>query len=594
MRPGLAYDYRIVLEGADGRQGTTDTFRLDTEFAYPSPDLRRPSGAAGPFAALVARMPTQKGYTVVLGCHRELVLRIVQDTEMQVVVVSPDAKAVGDLRGWLDREGLYGVQVSVILSPYEKLPIGTELANAVVVATKAEVPRDEIARITRPHGGTAFDLQGETILTKGATSGAGDWTHQYGGAGNTASSRDELVSGPLELQWFGRPGPRPMMDRGARSPAPLATNGRLFIHGDRRLIALDAYNGTILWGLEIPALRRTNVPRDCSNITAHGADLFAAVVDRLWRLDGQTGALRQSYQIPKDFRPPGDPAWGFVHATEEAVIGTATTVSATYRGAEGQWYDKPGADAEDVLASALFSLDKKTGKTRWSYRNGVIVHPTITLAKDVIYFVEDRKPSKQTLAKNRLVSQTGVDQYLVAIELPTGHKVWERKYDFRKFQQAFYLSVSAGVLVAVGTSGAYHVHAFDSSTGTPMWQHSHKWKRDHHGGGLQHPVIINGVVYVEFKGLDLRKGDVLREDLPDRRGCGTMSASGNSIFFRHYDHTMWNPETNAKTTLTGIRSGCWLSLIPAGGLLLAPESSSGCSCANPIQTSVAYRPKASK
>ena len=46
-----------------------------------------------------------------------------------------------------------------------------------------------------------------------------------------------------------------------------------------------------------------------------------------------------------------------------------------------------------------------------------------------------------------------------------------------------------------------------------MWQHTHKWKRDHHGGGLQHPVIIDDVIYVEFKGLSLRKGTVVREDL---------------------------------------------------------------------------------
>ena len=134
-------------------------------------------------------------------------------------------------------------------------------------------------------------------------------------------------------------------------------------------------------------------------------------------------------------------------------------------------------------------------------------------------------------------------------------------------------------------------HGFDASTGEPRWQHAHKVQKTHHGGAMQHPVILDGVVYLEQKALDLQKGRVLRGDLPSRRGCGTMSASGETLFFRNYDHTIWNPKTNKVTVLPGIRSGCWLSLIPAGGLLLAPESSSGCSCANPIQTSVAYRPK---
>ena len=38
------------------------------------------------------------------------------------------------------------------------------------------------------------------------------------------------------------------------------------------------------------------------------------------------------------------------------------------------------------------------------------------------------------------------------------------------------------------------------------------------------------------------------------------------------------------------RPGCWISAIPAGGLLLLPEASSGCVCAHPVQTSLALAP----
>jgi hypothetical protein len=31
------------------------------------------------------------------------------------------------------------------------------------------------------------------------------------------------------------------------------------------------------------------------------------------------------------------------------------------------------------------------------------------------------------------------------------------------------------------------------------------------------------------------------------------------------------------------RPGCWINLIPAGGLLLMPEASSGCTCEYPVQ-----------
>ncbi|MFT7515228.1 MAG: hypothetical protein ACI9QL_004457, partial [Candidatus Omnitrophota bacterium] len=38
------------------------------------------------------------------------------------------------------------------------------------------------------------------------------------------------------------------------------------------------------------------------------------------------------------------------------------------------------------------------------------------------------------------------------------------------------------------------------------------------------------------------------------------------------------------------RPGCWINMIPAGGLLLIPESSAGCTCNFAIQTSMALIP----
>jgi len=37
--------------------------------------------------------------------------------------------------------------------------------------------------------------------------------------------------------------------------------------------------------------------------------------------------------------------------------------------------------------------------------------------------------------------------------------------------------------------------------------------------------------------------------------------------------------------------GCWINIIPAGGLVLIPEASSGCTCGYPLQTSMAFIPK---
>ncbi|MCA9411975.1 MAG: hypothetical protein KC944_12250, partial [Candidatus Omnitrophica bacterium] len=63
-----------------------------------------------------------------------------------------------------------------------------------------------------------------------------------------------------------------------------------------------------------------------------------------------------------------------------------------------------------------------------------------------------------------------------------------------------------------------------------------------------------------------------------------------AIFFRHHFHSIWDLDTDERIQYEGLRSGCWLGIVPAGGILLAPESSAGCYCADPIQTSIAFLP----
>ena len=39
------------------------------------------------------------------------------------------------------------------------------------------------------------------------------------------------------------------------------------------------------------------------------------------------------------------------------------------------------------------------------------------------------------------------------------------------------------------------------------------------------------------------------------------------------------------------RPGCWINIVPACGLILIPEASSGCSCPYPLQASMAFMPQ---
>jgi outer membrane protein assembly factor BamB len=431
------------------------------------------------------------------------------------------------------------------------------------------------------------------IIMRPALPGAGDWTHQYGAADNAACSQDDLVRGEARVLWFGQPGPRPMVDRGARNPAPLSAGGRLFIQGDRILFGLDAYNGSILWVLQIPELVRANVPRDASNMAAAEDALHVVVRDKCWRLDPATGKRLATFDLPaKPDDEKHEQEWGYVARAGAMLIGTAIKRGSGYVAGQGEWYDGAGWESDKVTSTTLFAQDAASGKSRWEYRGGAIINPTLTIADGRIYLVESRNPAALRRPTGRLGKEVLKDTYLVALDAKTGDRLWESPTDFSQFQRVFYLAHAKDTLVAVGSSDRYHVAAFDAGTGTRKWQDQFHWAgADHHGGAMQHPTIVGDTVYVEFRAFDLADG-AARKGLQRRgHGCGAQSASKHLFLYRGGYHMQCDIATMRQSQIAPARSGCWLGLIPAAGLILAPETSSGCSCTHAIQSSMAFVPK---
>ena len=72
-------------------------------------------------------------------------------------------------------------------------------------------------------------------------------------------------------------------------------------------------------------------------------------------------------------------------------------------------------------------------------------------------------------------------------------------------------------------------------------------------------------------------------------GCGAISASSNKLYYRAGHPTEFDLKSRKQNWITtATRPGCWINIIPANGLLLVPEGSSGCICSFPVQASMAY------
>lgn len=658
LQPNTEYTFRLAGPPQGERPTLSRRYRFDSSFYYAPVALPAQAQAVSnedPQAQSTARDVLDKagvkqGWALILGAHDgRLALEFARQSDLKIVIAERDANTVQKVRRLLDRAGVYGTRISVHHITSNALPYGTFMANLVTsesALASGQPPlwsADEVFRVVRPEGGVVLlGAPGETVAppslpvpeawtkwlsgspiasarpdrrngfwirhVRERLEGAGEWSHQYGNADNTSTSLDELVKGDLQVSWWGDPGPRPMPDRGPRNPAPLSVRGRLFIQGDRILFGLDAYNGSILWTVAAPEVRRSNLPRDCSNMVAAEDSLYVAHGSFCLDFDGQTGARKRRFTVPSD--PAGTAFdWGYLAAVEHLLVGSRVKPDSRYLGDDGEWFEDDHVDQiSRVTSESLFGLHRADGTHRWTYRGGAILNSTITIGDGMIFFVESRSPKALASPTGRINPEWLTDQHLVALDLRTGQRLWEKSADLGQLRFMTYLVYSRNTVVITGTDKDknFHTMAFNAPApaskpgdieplatgGQLLWSESHKEDKGHHSGHLQHPVVIDGVFYSDQRSFDLATGKTLRTDLPERRGCGTMSAARHALFFRHHFHGMWDLASDKRSQFEGIRGGCWLGLVPAGGMLLAPESSAGCSCTHAIQTSVGYVPQA--
>ena len=209
---------------------------------------------------------------------------------------------------------------------------------------------------------------------------------------------------------------------------------------------------------------------------------------------------------------------------------------------------------------------------------------------------------------------------VLALELTTGKTAWEKEVDLAGCgrwdaapQQAApgYGEIQAlckdGVLLL---AAAYHQHdspsdaekqarrakALSVKDGSEIWTRS--------VSNRNRPIILGQTFLAGDFLRDLRTGDPLTKrngktgaDEPwlvvHGHACGTPAACDSIVFYRGG----WRNIGSGKfDQLSGIRAGCFINVIPAGGIVVQPEASTGCTCSYNnlylVQCSIAFKPVA--
>ncbi len=616
---------------------------------------------------ILERSGQRSGYCLVLGSDEgRLAHELARQSALTILAVEPDAEKAKRSREAFERAGLHGSRVTVVRADYERLPFSNFFANLIVSDAqlrygKMPCTAEQIADLLKPCGGVAIlgtphadsaqehfnaaeawlaDLlridQGDVTrdspwcyFVRGKLPGAGEWSHQYGNAANTSVSDDQLVRDGLGVLWYGDPGPSAMINRHEAAGAPLSTNGKMFIQGVDSVMAYDAYNGNFLWEFANPGAQRTGVfnNRETHNLAASEDLLFVAVGSQCLALDTATGKVAKTLVAPQS-QDGIERAWAYLSVDNGVVFGTSTI-----REELEEKLRRRGLTVK-TQTDAIFAFDVASGKQNWIYRGSNILHNTITVGPDHLYFIDSSITPEQRQElyrrdKGELKALTGdaalqaeaemkaLDVRLaVALDKRTGEKIWEHPVnvtdttDVSAGGGSLTVMFSKGYLLLCGANANGHywkqflagefetrkLVVLDARNGNEIWSKNANY--------MNRPAIIGDDIYAEPWAFKLATGEAKTRPHPvtgedsewrfSRPGhhCGIITATPNMMFFRSGFIGYYDLYRDSGTKhFSGQRLGCWVNAIPGNGLVMIPEASAGCVCQFSIASTVVLEPK---
>ncbi len=362
--------------------------------AAPYPKNEKWAAAA---SKILQESQISEGYCVDLACgNGALAYELAHNTDLQIVAVDADPTNVALARERLTAAGLYGSRVTVLLADPAASNLPKYIANLVVSSQSVTGESDqgitaEAHRLQRPYGGVVClgPVEQLRVERREALPNAGTWTHQYSDVGNTGCTLDE-VKGPLRALWY-RDVDLELPQRHGRGPAPLFDSGRMFVMGMNELVAVDAYNGTVLWRFEVPgALAAYNADHlmgtagTGSNFCTHAGSLYVRQGSTCHRLDAATGKVLGKFTAPQ--HTDGKEAeWGYIACQDGILYGSAVN---TEHVVKPSW--RP-ADMSQLFTESkfLFAMDANSGKLLWRYdAKDSIRNNAIAIGHDQVYLID--------------------------------------------------------------------------------------------------------------------------------------------------------------------------------------------------------------
>jgi len=613
-----------------------------------------PAGAKDVSSKVTEETGVTEGYCLMLGAgDGSLLVDLLKRTELTVYCLEPDATKRSKIRTLLDEAGMLGVRAQLHDSAFDEIPYAPYCGNCILWGAGLGSPAEKVDfkglyRSLRPYGGVAYEFGDKssvsvskskllaggvpeeevtdgasgTLVRRGPIPGAGEWTRCHGNQGNTFSTRDDIVKPPLGILWWGGVGPERIVSRHWRPPSPLFAKGHMFIQGQHDVIGVDAYTGREMWNRHIEDIGRFPPALRGGNIITDGDRVYCVKGLTCYALDAKTGKTVRTYThvltpeqeqearklIPLHgvltkktksgkyaLRNPSI-VWEFLGMAGNRMIGTLGYDASNL---------KHNGLAVPNQSRYLFAYDKTTGEKAWEIRLEKTVKPTAIVSDDEHLYFIDRTDEWTYMGMRRRNDYKGFSSKLKAVGLADGKTAWVRDKLNPKRKA---LLLSNGVIVASAnfsdvledsTSG---LSAFSARDGRKLWERGRVRATQRRGGPVRHLFLVGDTLYTP-SAVDLKTGkDKLvctdpvtgkpsRFQLSGQNFCGHVSAGKHLVAYRSTAIGFKSLTENSPCHwLSEKRTSCWVGMLPAGGLLLAPEGTSTCVCSFNYKTSLALIP----
>jgi outer membrane protein assembly factor BamB len=529
------------------------------------------------------------GFIVHLGAgDAELTAALKQDSATQVQGLEAAPVQVAAARKRLVDAGLYG---DVALEHFQgpQLPYVDNLVNLLVAEQLGEVDMQEVMRVLVPEGIALIKQADGTWqrTQKPRPKNIDEWSHFLHDATGNSVANDEVVAPPRHLQWVGSPRWSRHHDRMASMSALVSSGGRMFYimdEGSRisiqlppkwKLIARDAFNGTVLWKRDIEKWQThlwplksgpTQLSRRLVS-TAERVFVTLGFDSPLTALDARTGETLLTYEN-------SDATEEIIHTDGLLflVVRKGKAELADYLPANGRVGDQ--AAARELFWNeeprVLMAFEAATGKQLWAKQTKI---SPLTLAADdsQLYFHDGSK--------------------IATLNKYSGELAWESEEVTRRTSFTFNfgprLVVHNGVVLYAGGDGK--MASFHAQSGKQLWT------SEHPNSGYQSPqdlMVMQDLVWCApttsgkdtgvFTGRDPRTGEVKKEFPPDvdtywfHHRCYIAKATNNFLMPSRTGIEFVSPGDEHWDIHHWVRGGCLYGVMPCNGLTYAPPHNCAC------------------